>query len=52
LPFPVLVDGEGKTFGVYGVQGAGNTLLIDPEGRLVKGGGLAMLTERLKEKKP
>jgi thiol-disulfide isomerase/thioredoxin len=52
LPFPVLVDGEGKTFGVYGVQGAGDELLIDPEGRLVKGGRLAMLAEKLKEKKP
>ena len=52
LPFPVLLDGEGKTYGVYGVQGWPTTLLIDPEGHLVKNGDLAMLAEKLKEKKP
>jgi thiol-disulfide isomerase/thioredoxin len=52
LPFPVLVDGEGKTFGVYGIQGIPNVLLIDPEGRLVKNGDVTTLAEKLKEKKP
>lgn len=50
LPYPVLIDGEGKTYGVYGIQQWPKTLLIDPEGRLVKNGGLSMLAEKLKEK--
>lgn len=50
LPFPVLIDGEGKTFGVYGILGIPNVLLIDPEGRLVKNGDLTMLAEKLKAK--
>ncbi len=50
LPFPVLIDGEGKTVGLYGIQGIPNVLLIDSEGRLVKNGDLAMLAEKLKEK--
>ena len=52
LPFPVLVDGEGKTSGVYGIQGWPTVLLIDPEGHLVKHGDLATMAEKLKEKKP
>jgi thiol-disulfide isomerase/thioredoxin len=51
LPFPVLIDGEGRSFGVYGIQGVPNVLLIDPEGRLVKDGDAAMLAEKFKKKK-
>lgn len=47
LPYPVLLDGEGKTSAVYGIQSWPTTLLIDPEGKLVKGGGLEMLAEKL-----
>ena len=52
LPFPVLLDGEGKTYSVYGIEGWPTTLLIDPDGHLVKDGDLPMLGEKLKEKKP
>jgi thiol-disulfide isomerase/thioredoxin len=52
LPFPVLVDGEGKTSSVYGIHGWPTVLLIDPEGHLVKNGDLPTLAEKLKEKKP
>lgn len=52
LPFPVLVDGEGKTSGVYGIQGWPSVLLIDPQGHLVKNGDVATLAEKLREKKP
>jgi thiol-disulfide isomerase/thioredoxin len=52
LPFPVLVDGEGKTSNVYGIHGWPTVLLIDPEGHLVKHGNEATLAEKLKEKKP
>ena len=51
LPFPVLVDGEGRTFGVYGIQQYPTVLLIDPQGHLVKDGDMAMLADRLKENK-
>jgi thiol-disulfide isomerase/thioredoxin len=47
LPFPVLIDGEGKTSGVYGIQSWPTTILIDPEGRLVKFGDEAMLADKL-----
>jgi thiol-disulfide isomerase/thioredoxin len=35
LPFPVLVDGDGDTAGIYGIIGWPTALLIDPEGHLV-----------------
>jgi peroxiredoxin len=49
LPYPVLLDGEGKTAEVYGIQRWPTVLLIDPEGRLVKNGDLALLAEKLRE---
>ena len=52
LPFPVLIDGEGKTSGVYGIQSWPTVLLIDPEGHLVKNGDETTLAEKLKETKP
>ncbi|NOY41196.1 MAG: TlpA family protein disulfide reductase [Planctomycetes bacterium] len=52
LPFPVLVDGEGRTSDVYGISHWPTVLLIDPEGHLVKLGNEATLAEKLKEKKP
>lgn len=52
LPFPVLVDGEGRTSGIYGIQRWPTVLLIDPEGHLVKDGDLATLAEKLKAKNP
>lgn len=52
LQFPVLVDGEGKTSSVYGIQGWPTVLLIDPKGHLVKHGDVSTLVEKLKENKP
>ncbi|MBI2823873.1 MAG: TlpA family protein disulfide reductase [Planctomycetia bacterium] len=52
LPFPVLIDGEGRTSGIYGIQSWPSVLLIDPEGHLVKNGDQTTLAEKLKEKKP
>jgi thiol-disulfide isomerase/thioredoxin len=51
LPFPVLIDGEGKTSAVYGIRSWPTVLLIDPEGHLVKFGNESMLAEKLEEKK-
>lgn len=54
LPYPVLVDGEEKTAGVFGIMGLPTTLLVDPEGHLVHLGvtqrPLEFLTEMLAEK--
>ena len=52
LPFPVLVDGEGKTSSVYGIRSWPTVLLINPDGHLVKDGDEKVLAEKLKEKKP
>ena len=49
LPFPVLLDGNGKTYKSYGVSGWPTTFLIDPEGKLVEGGNLDVLAERLRD---
>ncbi len=48
LPFPILIDGEGKTRTAYGVSGFPTTFLINPEGHLVKWGDHTLLAEKLK----
>ena len=52
LPFPVLLDGDGKTLEAYGINAVPTTLLIDPDGNLVKDGDERMLEEKLKLKQP
>jgi len=59
LPFPVLIDGEGKTSGVYGIQRWPTALLIDPDGNLVNpfkehdgAEAILILAEKLREEKP
>ena len=47
LPFPILLDASGTTVKRFGIQAYPTTLLIDPEGRLVKGGGETMLAEKI-----
>ena len=49
LPFPVLVDGEGATAAIYGIIGWPTTLLVDPEGNLVKLGPYNSSIEYLAE---
>jgi hypothetical protein len=36
LPFPILLDSTGQTLKAWGIQGFPTTVLIDPEGRLVR----------------
>ena len=43
LPFPQIIDGEGRTTGVYGIQSWPTVLLIDPDGNLVKGDETTLL---------
>ena len=47
LPFPVLIDKEGKTVARYGIFAYPTLVLIDPEGNIVKGGSLDLLKEKL-----
>ena len=49
LPFPVLLDSSFKSWESFGLSGLGTVLLIDPEGRLVKGDE-TVLAEKLREK--
>ena len=47
LPFPVLLDATGETTKRWGVHAFPTTVLIDPEGRLVRGGGEKLLEQKL-----
>ena len=49
LPFPVILDASGETTKRWGVHAFPTTVLIDPEGRLVRGGGEKMLEKKLEE---
>lgn len=51
LPFPVLLDASGGTTKRWGVHAFPTTVLIDPDGKLVRGGGERMLEQKLKEAK-
>ena len=52
LPFPVLIDGEGKTIATYGIGGVPTTMLIDPDGHLVKFGDAKLLADKLRAEEP
>jgi len=49
LPFPILLDPTFKTWERFGLPGLGTVVLIDPEGKLMKGDE-AVLAEKLKER--
>ncbi|MBI2922502.1 MAG: redoxin domain-containing protein [Planctomycetes bacterium] len=51
LPFPILLDASGDTLKEWGVRAFPTVLLIDPEGKLVKGGSEHMLEKALQEGK-
>ncbi len=38
LPFPILLDDDGKTFAAYGIQAIPTTIVINPEGKVTVGG--------------
>jgi len=46
LPFPILFDGTNETWEAFGTLGYFEAL-IDPDGNLVRGGGVEMLQEIL-----
>lgn len=47
LPFPILLDDTQETLRAFGISGFPTHVLIDPEGRIVKGGSEALLREKL-----
>lgn len=49
LPFPVLLDATGATTKRWGVHMFPTTVLIDPDGKLVRGGGEKLLEQKLSE---
>ena len=49
LPFPILLDPTFTTWERFGLPGMGTVILIDPEGRLVKGDE-TVLAEKLKRR--
>ncbi len=50
LPFPVLVDDTRTTIDGWGIRAFPTIVLIDPDGKLVKGGSLEMLKTELEGK--
>ncbi len=52
LPFPVLIDKEGRTVRRYGITGYPTLVLIDPDGNQMKAGSLDLLKEKLGVKDP
>jgi len=51
LPFPLVLDSERRTQESYGISMYPTTLLVDPDGRLVEHGSLALLKEKLAQVK-
>lgn len=49
LPFPILMDATGETIKTYEITAFPTVILIDPEGKLVKGNAEQKLEEVLKE---
>lgn len=47
LPFTIVLDNTPTTTKTYGIEAYPTTLLIDPEGKVVKGGGEKLLEEKL-----
>ena len=49
LPFPILLDSTRTTIKNYGIDSFPTAILIDPEGKVVVGGGESRLSEKLGE---
>ena len=49
LPFPILIDEDGRTVKAYDIQWFPTTVLIDPQGRIVPGHGEDLFEAKLKE---
>ena len=51
LPFPILLDATEETIKAWEIRAFPTIIVIDPEGKLVKGGNLALLKAALEQKK-
>jgi hypothetical protein len=49
LPFPILLDDSGDTIERYGIRAFPTVILIDPDGKLVKGRAEKLLEAKLTE---
>lgn len=49
LPFPVLLDSSGETERAWGINHYPTKILLDPDGKLIRGGNEEMFEEKLKE---
>ena len=52
LPFPILLDATGLTVDAFGIRGFPTNVLIDPEGRVVRGNAEETLRSVLRELAP
>ncbi|CAG0972146.1 hypothetical protein PLCT2_01414 [Planctomycetaceae bacterium] len=50
LPFTVILDNSGQTIKDWGIQSYPTTVLIDPEGKIVRYGSVATIARSLKKK--
>jgi hypothetical protein len=51
LSLPILLDANGEMLKSYGISGFPTTILIDPDGKVVRGGNAKTLDEILKKEK-
>lgn len=47
LPFPILLDSTGRTYRNFAITSLGTAILIDPQGRVVRGRGEEILEAEL-----
>lgn len=49
LPFPILLDATGESLRRFSIKALGTHVLIDPDGKVVKGGGIKALEAGVKK---
>ena len=50
LPFPILLDATGESLRRFSIRSLGTHVLIDPDGKVVKGDGLKTLEAELQQR--
>ena len=49
LPFPILLDATGETVDKLGISGLPTLLVVDPEGKVVRGASERLLASKLED---